>query len=382
MRIALVFALLAALPAAAKVKVGDVRAAHAQSPHPYPVGADHRPVVWTDTVRSPGAEFVRVHFSSLDLAEGDFVTVASPDGGQSWTYFGKGPQGTGEFWAFAIDGDTAIVDLHGGGTRGHGYAIDAVGHGTQKLGASPTPEVVCGTDGREDVACHLPETDAAQKPVARLLFTSRGSQFLCTGWLVAGSIANTMLTNNHCFKTQKEVNTVQAMFNFQRTACGGSTNATATSYNGGTFLRTNSLDRKGSKGGLDYTIFTLQGSPASVWGVLVATTKAVAVGDLIWFVQHPAGGVKKIGYWEDSSQTARCKVDATNQTYGRSAPNSQTAYGCDSEGGSSGSPIVDAFTGHVISLHHFGGVGACLNGGTAMAAICSDAGALLSCVSD
>jgi V8-like Glu-specific endopeptidase len=369
--------------AQAPLKVGDVRPYRAETPHPYPLGTEAHPVVWTDTVISPGAEFVRVHFRNLHLAPGDYLTVSSPDGLQTWTYTGRGPHDNGDVWAFAIDGDAAVVRIHGGRGNGHGYLIDAVGHGSVALNPkhSPIPEVVCGTDGREDVACHLPEIDAAQRPVARLLFVSGGFQYVCTGELIAGSNANTLITNNHCIDTQTETSSLQARFNYQKTSCGGTGNATTTDYAGGTFLKTNTEKRRGSKGGLDYTLLTLLGSPEATWGELVGTTKTVNVGDLIWFIQHPGGNQKKVGYWEDGGQTARCNVDTINATYGNSAIGSQTGYACDSEGGSSGSAITDPATGHAIALHHYGGVSSnpCLNSGTAFTRICADAGSLLSC---
>jgi V8-like Glu-specific endopeptidase len=363
-----------------RLKVGDVRPYAAETPHPYPRA-------WIDRVFSPGAEFIRVHFTGLHLADGDSLTVSSPDGTQVWTYTGRGPHGNGDVWAFAIDGDTAIVELHGSRGGGYGYRITEIGHGTVSLTDKKTPpslEVVCGTDGREDVACHASELNGLQQPVARLLFTSGGSQYLCTGWLVAGSNSSTLMTNNHCFSTQSETSTLQARFNYQTTTCGGSTTASTTNYAGGTFLKTNSVNRRGKKGGLDYTLCTLQGNPEGTWGELVATRKASAVGDLIYFIQHPGGRVKAVGYWEDAVNGPRCNVDAINQTYGQSATGSQTGYACDSEGGSSGSPIVDAASGHVVALHHFGGVtsNGCLNSGTQLSKICADAGSLLSCASD
>jgi V8-like Glu-specific endopeptidase len=365
-------------------KVGDVRSYNSESPHPYSPGRSDKPAVWTENVISPGAKFVRVHFVGFNLASGDFVTVSSPDGSQRWTYTGRGPNGDGDFWAFAIDGDTATVQIRAGLKGEYGYRINSVGHGTVDLKQpTATPEVVCGTDGREDIACHS-DTNVAQKPIARLLFVSGGSQFLCTGWLAAGSNNSTLVTNNHCFSTQTEVNSLQAKFNFQRTSCNGSTNAAAADFAGGTFLRTNTIGRRGKKGGLDYTICTLQGNPEATWGELTPTTKAVAVGDKIWFIQHPGGREKEIGYYEDANHTVLCKVDTTNQTYSNSAQGSQIGYGCDSEGGSSGSPIVDAVTGRVIALHHFGGVTSspCLNSGTSMKTVCADAGSLLSCASN
>lgn len=367
--------------ALARQEVGKVYSYHLQSPRPVPNG-------WSEKIVSPGAEFVRLHFTDVDLDAGEALVVSSPDGEQVWTYTGKDVSDDGDLWAFAIDGDTASVELRNPTGKGRGFNIAEIGHGTvaQKKGAY-TPAVVCGTDGREDIACRTADSviSNAQKPVARLLFTSGQLLYVCTGELVAGANDSTMITNNHCFKSQKEVNTVQATFNYQKTTCGGSTNAATTVYAGGTFLKTNAerYNRK-SGGGLDYTLFTLKNNPEAVWGELVLTTKAPVTGQQINFIQHPGGNQKKIGYWEDAAQTIRCKVDTVNKTYGSAAPNSQVGYACDSEGGSSGSAITDAATGRVIALHHYGGVSnsPCLNSGTLASLICANAGSLLSCASN
>lgn len=383
-RLWLLLILLLVLPATAlaqaPLRVGEVRPYRAESPHPYPRAGAEREVVWSETIVSPGATFLRLHFRGFSLAPADWVTVSNPESSESWTYRNAGPKGTGRFWSFAVSGDTAVVEIHGGRRPGHGYVIDAVGHGTVQIGPpAPEPEVVCGTDGREDVACHLTAVDAAQGPVSRLLFVSGAFLYACTGWLIDGSDADMLITNNHCISRQSEVDSLQATFNLQRSTCGGDTDAEISNFAGGVLLKTNNVDRRGNKDGLDYTLLTLIGNPEAIWGELVGSTKQVAVDDLIWFIQHPGGGVKMIGYWEDAEKTVRCAVGAVNRTYGRSAPGSQTAYACDSEGGSSGSPIVDEVTGEVIALHHFGGVEDCLNAGTAMAEICADAGALLNC---
>jgi hypothetical protein len=371
------------------LKVGTVKPYLAETPHPYPLGSEARPVVWTDRVVSPGAEFVRVHFSGLNLAPGDYVTVSSPDGAQVWTYTGAGPRWDGDVWAFAIDGDTVIVQIHGGRGRGHGYRIDAVGHGEVRLdtrGPGPVPEVVCSTDGREDAACHMRDAvfDAAQAPVARLLFASGAYLYVCTGWLARGANDSTLVTNNHCISRQREADSLQAMFNFQFTKCGGNVVAPTATYAGGLLLRTNNIRKHGHKDGLDYTLLTLMGNAEAAWGELVPTTKPTAVGDPIWFIQHPGGREKKVGFYEDADHAVLCKLDAVDQSIKGVAPSSQNFYACDSEGGSSGSPIVDPATGHVIALHHFGGITSdpCLNGGTEMPEICADAGPLLECAAD
>jgi V8-like Glu-specific endopeptidase len=369
---------MAAPAQAQRVKVGEELPYQAAT-SAYPRGAAHRPVSWTETVVSPGATFIRVHFDRMNLPDGDYVTVSSPDTDEFWTYSGRGPNGTGEFWASAVESDTAVVELHSGPKRrgGHyGVRIDRIAHGTRPLWGDDTPpveKIICGTDGKRNAACY---TGINTRPVARLSFQSGGSSYVCTGWLVAGSNSSTLLTNNHCFDTQSETSTVQARFNYQTTTCTGTTAASYTTYTGGTLLRTNAS--------LDYTIITLQGNPEGTWGEYTATTKTPPSAMLINFPQHPGGGLKKVGYWKDSAQTLRCDVAGANVTISGYSSSSQMTYSCDSEGGSSGSPIMDAGTGRIIGLHHLGGVGGstCLNSATQMKNVCASAGTLLSCATN
>lgn len=365
-----------------KIKAGDVRPVSFDSPHPLPAS-------WSRTVTSPGAAFLRLHFIEFNLAAGDSITVSNQATGQAWTYTSQGLNGNGDFWSFAIDADTVTVDVNAPSGQSYGFKVIEIGHGTLALNqASISPMVVCGNDGREAIACRTNETviNNTQKSVARLLFTSGGSQYVCTGELIRGSNANTMITNAHCVDTQTEVSTVQAKFNYQYTTCGGSTLGTTTDYAGGTFLKTSSdtYRKQKSGSGLDYTLLTLQGNPEPTWGELIPTTRSYSTGTQINFIQHPGGNPKQIGYWENAEKTVRCKIDTINASYGSAAPSSQAGYGCDSEGGSSGSAITAATDGKVIALHHYGGVASspCLNSGTMMSKICAHAGSLLQCDSN
>ena len=241
------------------------------------------------------------------------------------------------------------------------------------------PEVICGSDGRKDIICYGQQASNAVKPVARLLFAVPGGQALCTGWLVRGSNDSTLITNNHCISDQNGVNSLQAKFNFQHTKCGGTVDEPSSDYAGGTFLRTSAS--------LDYTLQTLQGNPEATWGELIPTTLEPTAESRIVFPQHPGGNEKKVGAFEDSAQTIRCFVISTHQTYSPYAPGSQFNYGCDSEGGASGSPIINASDRdrwHVWGLHHLGQVtiNPCSNGATHMSTICREAGALLTCAAD
>jgi len=374
---------LAAAHAQGRIKIGDELPYKVATPAAYPLGGPDRPVAWSEPVFSPGAKFIRIHFSKFNLPDGDYLTVASPDGSDYWTYTAKGVNGTGEFWSFSVEGDTAMVELHTGSmlkgrTGRYGVVIDRIAHGTEPINedGSFVDKVICGTDGKENVACH---TEVNTRPVARLTIQSGGSSFLCTGSLVAGSNNSTLMTNNHCVANQTEASTVQARFNFQTTTCTGTTQATTTTFAGGTFLRTSSVN-----GGLDYTLLTLQGNPEATFGEYVPTSKLPLVGLNLNFPQHPGGRLKQIAFWKDSAHTLRCNVTGINVTVSGATVSSQVSYSCDTEGGSSGSPVLDAGTGRVIALHHFGGISSnpCLNSATQMQQICANAGSLLSCVTN
>lgn len=351
----------------------------------YAEGDSSRPAVHGETVVSAGAAFVRLHFSRFDLAPGDYLTIANPKGSHLEILQGRGPHDDArDVWSFAVPGDTAVLTLYAGPREGaqpigkdpFGYRIDSVVHGTLPLREEEEPtsraddpfgplpgavESICGSVGYENIACH-PEA-GAQRSVARLLaVSSTGSRSVrCTGWMVRGSNANTLLTNNHCFNTAAAVRSIEAQFNYQTTTCTGSAIATTTSYRGNALLRTAGQP-------LDYTLATLFGNPEATWGEIVPLRRAPVVGERIWIIQHPGGKPKKIGHWEDATHTARCDVESLSGT--------QVRYSCDTEGGSSGSVVLAAGTNTAVGLHHLGG---CPNAATALSAICSNAGSLLTC---
>jgi lysyl endopeptidase len=352
----------------------------------YPAGSADHPSVHEEIVVSVGAEFVRVHFTGLNLAKGDYLTLTDPKGRHLEILQGKGDFEDGDLWSFAVPGDTVVLNLHAGSrddVKGeYGYRIDSLVHGTLPLeleeesdeimsrvddpfAAPIEPKSICGTVGYENVACRPHVT--SQRSVARLLaVSSTGSRSVrCTGWMVRGSNANTLITNNHCFSTAAAVRSIEAQFNFQTTTCNGTTTAPTTSYRGNALLRTVGMP-------LDYTLATLFGSPEATWGEIIPLRRRPRVGELIAILQHPAGRPKKIGYFENSAHTNRCDVESVSGT--------QLRYSCDTEGGSSGSVVLgvgtSTSTNTAVGLHHLGG---CPNAATALADICTSAGSLLQC---
>jgi lysyl endopeptidase len=376
-----------AFTAMAQVEDGEVRPASA-AVSGYPEGRPERSAVRTETISSPGAEFLRLQFEGFRLAPGDHVTISSSDGSHQEVIAEQlGPHGDGHFWSFAIPGDTALVTIHAGPRRDDvegrqlGYRVTRLVHGTLPLegegetlpfgegAAGEETRSICGTNGNENTICYS-TADTARRPVARLLFVnSSGTRSVrCTGWLVRGSNASTLMTNNHCFNTAAAVRATEAQFGYRTTSCTGTTIGTFSSYRGNALLRTSAS--------LDYTLMTMLGSPEAAWGELIPARRKPVLGENIWVIQHPGGKPQKIGNWEDSARTARCNVDGVDQNRSGYTSGSQTLYNCDTEGGSSGSVVLAAGTTRAIAIHHLGG---CPNAGTEMEHICSNAGSLLTC---
>ncbi|WP_033342376.1 trypsin-like serine peptidase [Catenuloplanes japonicus] len=347
----------------------------------YLLGAERR-----TTLRFPGAEYVKVHFSRIALLPGDYLTVSDPQGRESHRYegitrdavsgltravFHEGePEATGERWAMSVSGDTAVVELHttsadplGLNTAfgGLGVGIDRVARGytrperveaAQELSreqAGPgREESVCGGDEKSDAACYKstdPMAYTRSKAVARLLIN--GTE-LCTAWRIGTQ--NRLVTNNHCFATSKDAYNTEVWFNYQCAKCGGYDVFQSTKVWGDKVLATDKT--------LDFTLFTVE-SFASVqkFGYLTLDTARPAAGTQLYIPQHPAGDPTAIAM-SSGERGSNCAVD--NPAYTGYASASDVSYFCDTEGGSSGSPVISRKTNKVVALHHFGG---CPNSG-------------------
>jgi len=360
----------------AKIQVGytepDTEVANI-APQPYPGATDAGPYVWTREISRPGATFIKVHFAEFDLAPGDVLTIESGDGAQIDEYREQGLRGDGAFWSGAIRDDRAIITLSSYSDGGHGIRIDELG-----IGENPdTPEAVCGSDGREDVACYGAGKSRTE-PVARILFQQGGGFFVCTGFLVRGSNTDNFMTNQHCVDSQSDINTVEAWFNYQNANCGGNADDPIDVYFGETFLRTNAS--------LDYTLMTLTGSPEANHGELIATRDSPSVNDRFALPQHSGGFEKEVAVFESANRSGGpCRIDAVRDTISGWGSGTQINYSCDMEGGSSGSPLLGRDSNpslDVIGINHVETIGCFGNQGnyaTHMDDICDDAGSLLNC---
>ncbi|MEV6690472.1 serine protease [Micromonospora sp. NPDC051196] len=311
----------------------------------------------TQVIRHPGATYVKVHFSSLRLAPGEYVTVSSPDGRESYRYDRNLDRATGSdyttdgqpgFWAMSVEGDTAVVTLHSSRpARANAAAtIDRFWRGYDRTEIGQynfSTQSVCSTDARRDVVCYQnshPTEFARSNAVARLLISGGG---MCTTWRVGNT--NRMLTNKHCFSTQAAVSGSEMQFNYQCATCGGSNPGPGTKVSGATLYRVSS----GGSSQLDYALFSVNNFAAiQGFGTLYLATTATTNGAQMYIPGHGDGSPKRLSIFENTQNGARCTVRSANYNTWN------ISYSCDTSGGNSGSPVLDS-SHRVIALHHLGG---------------------------
>ncbi|MDJ0868954.1 MAG: serine protease [Myxococcota bacterium] len=348
-------------PAAAQiVTAGEHFPIDLDTPHEYSglVGPPPK-LEWSDVIHHPGATYISIHFSNFNLGEGDHVVVSDLQGGQRYVIGSEGKLGHRTFWAQHIKGDAALIQLFvTSDSGGSGFVIDEYVAGTVDLGApprrsevepqGPQPEAICGLDDKRNAVCYQgshPTEYARGRAVARLLIN--GSS-LCTGWLVSSD--NLLLTNEHCITSDSAALNTDYEFAAEASNCGDINCLLChpgTVYSGGTLLQDNA--------NLDYALIEVtSGDPASVFGHLEIDDRVAVVGEEIYILQHPGGRAKEFAivstHPSDVGGIPRVNSITTPPCSGSGY--FDVGYFADTEGGSSGSPVMARSSHKVIALHH------------------------------
>jgi V8-like Glu-specific endopeptidase len=334
----------------APLKVGDVIPANFQTTHPYNTSGVHD-VVFEKEFYNKYSSYIKLYFKNFDLAPGDYVEITAVNSGETIIYAGRGKiidqnlTMISDFWTKVLFDERIVVRLHSeAGSNHYGFDITEVAYGypQAQIDALLATKAICGADDKEPVICYNGTTMYDKgRAVCRLLIGGGG---LCTGWLLGCD--GHVMTNNHCIGTAADAANTDFMFNYQYTNCNGSGNSVsdvvATSS---TFIKTSS--------NLDYTLVQLPVNPTGTYGYLSLSSAAPVVNDRIYIVGHPGGRRKEITVITDQGGDVNGNA-IINQITGSGA-----RYFADTEGGSSGSPVLDYNTNLVIAIHNTGG---CTNG--------------------
>lgn len=303
---------------------------------------------WAGVVRSPEAAAVRIHFSDFDLPDGAELYVYADNGMAFGPYTGRGPNGNGDFWTNTISGPEVIMQMNAPVADVPRFTISGVGHvtGEFSLAQHLAPQLSAMADTKPcsfndecvvDAACTTRETsavDAATDAVANMLFVSGRYMYLCSGGLVADSDTSSrvpyFVTANHCISKGGEASSLETFFFYRASSCGACPSRGAATTTGSSIVSTNRTS--------DYTLLRLsQDAPAEAaflgW---TADDVAGANNTNLYRLSHPGGAPQ--AYSEHVVDTSK----PTCRSWPRGAwIYSQDVYGA-TEGGSSGSPVVNA----------------------------------------
>jgi len=334
--------------------------------------SDIQPIKSGDTetyvITHEGASYMSVHFSNFHLPKECSMDVTNGDGTQSSTLTRKGRAQQGTFWAQHVTGDvvklvlkcpskTAVfdVDTYAAGNPGlNDFGSDVGERNLRKtsfLEAMNDRKLlsICGADDKRNAICYQNSHSALYdkaRAVARLLINGNSA---CTGWLVSGT--NQLFTNEHCISSQNAATNTDYEFMGEEPNCsntpgdGSWMSNRGDIHDGETLLTFNAA--------WDYALIQLDSSrnPAAMYGYLELDNRLPPIGELLFIPQHPGGRPKEFGLVDTNENDNECKVKGFRAGC---APRDMQ-YSCDTEGGSSGSPVLSRTNNKVVALHHCGG---------------------------
>lgn len=301
--------------------------------------------VWAGVIRSPEAAASRVHIVGLDLPEGAELYVFTRDGMAFGPYTGRGPNGTGELWTNTVAGAEVIVQLHAGAADVPTFTIAGFGHLTPAfaMARNLAPVTHAGSAPCSfnagcvvDAACTTENNavSTAADAVAHILFASGGWLYICTGGLVADSDSSTevpyFLTANHCISRSSEAASMETFFFYRASSCGSCPDPGAANTTGASIVSSSKTS--------DYTLMRLSQNAPSGAAFLGWNADAVANsnGTPLYRLSHPQGAPQSYSEHVVDTSKGTC----------RSWPRGNWIYSRDvfgaTEGGSSGSPVVNA----------------------------------------
>ncbi|WP_370041723.1 trypsin-like serine peptidase [Sinorhizobium fredii] len=296
-----------------------------------PVEADGTAYWQVEFDQWPGSRNLRLHFASITVPSSfrGKLVLSDRSGRIVDTYEGDSLVTAQDMWSKIVPGDYALLSLISDKPpTGFSAKVDSVAFTSNEgvalsiIGASELQDV--------DEYAHDPAVSTVSRSVAKLSFVRNGRQYTCTGFLYG---KNTLMTNEHCVNSREICRSTIATFHYQ---LENGTIDRGTQYRCKSFIFANDE--------LDFAQLQLDGNPGDQWGTLQLSSDDVYKDEPLMIVQHPGGRPKMI---------SRINCVPTQAIADGIRPQSDFPHTCDTEHGSSGSPVLTT-AGQVVGLHHFG----------------------------
>ncbi|RLN67887.1 hypothetical protein BBP00_00001317 [Phytophthora kernoviae] len=307
-----------------------------------------------DLISYEFASYIAVHFADFNLPDGDSVVLSSPDDNDtvSHTYTGLGRDQAGTFVASFISGNSITITYNsvGAARAGQGYRITGYSRGYSTM----LQESICG-DGDQSLPakCYAPGANLSEElplsytraqAVARLLINGT---YMCTGWL--GGSEGHLFTNQHCFEQEDWVLTTDIEFEAESSSC--SDECEIQMGCAGKIVATTSTFITSSDD-IDYSVIKLPDCvDLSPYGYLQMREDGPVLNESIYVPQHPGGYAKRIVSTVDNGDNTTIRSVKEDGECGKD----QVGHDADTEGGSSGSPLIASSDNLVVAIHHCGG---------------------------
>ena len=334
-------------------------------------------LTWTIELSSPGAAALRVGFTNLDLPDDAALYVYNADGEAHGPYTGRGMLGRGDLVSNTVGGDTVRVQLEYLGNPSVGdlarlrFTIAELGHiGPRFEAAARMNPKVAAANAKAfcsyNVSCVIngecgtswSAHAATREGVAHMLFQSGSGFYICSGGLLNNTRQDgrlLFLTANHCISTNNEAASLETFWDYRANSC---TDTSPCDYSYATMRATYptalGATRLASGSSGDYSLMELAQRPLGTLIVLPWTNTPVAsTSATLHRLSHPSGAPQAYSRQTGTPSSFTCGT----------LPRGAFIYSQDTagatEGGSSGSPILDA-SGQVVG-QLYGACGTNLN---------------------
>lgn len=227
----------------------------------------------------------------------------------------------------------------------------------------PSIDSICnGTDNSVNARCYRTVFSRAYSKSRPVLRITKNGRPHCTGFLVGNQ--GHILTNWHCARTAADVASLKFEAMAEGLSCGS--NCRTALACAGRMINTAPVTfiRTGGSLTLDFTLLRLAPIDRerfhTTLGYLKLRWRGARVGERIFIPQYPRGYGKQIALF---SGNQRARIISINTGNFNRCGDRQVSYVADTQGGSSGSPVISFHDYRVVALHHCGGCSTYANTG-------------------